>query len=114
MSLTIALREEGGIAVLDLAGILVYGKKGDSLREHVAKLIEAHQTKIILNLEGLTYCDSYGLGCLTSAFVSSRNAGVTLKLVNPGKRVEEVLQVTRLHTVIDILPGVAEAAASFR
>ena len=113
MALIINRREKAGIPILELTGRLVFGQDCDALRDQIKQLLAANKSKIILNLEYLTYCDSSGLGCLTNMFVSSRNRGGALKLVKPSKRVQEALDITRLNTFMEVYTDTDEAMASF-
>ena len=69
--------------------------------------------KILLNVHDVGYVDSSGLGELVGTYGSVRNKGGQLKLVNPSKRITELLQMTKLYTVFDIQPDEASAIQSF-
>ena len=69
--------------------------------------------KIVLNLGGVTYIDSAGLGELTAAFTSVRNRSGALKLLNLTKRVHDLMQITKLYTVFDVYDDEKKAVASF-
>ena len=58
---------------------------------------------MLFNLGNVTYIDSAGLGHLISAFTSVKRQGGELKLLNLTDKVEDVLQVTKLYTVFDIM-----------
>jgi anti-sigma B factor antagonist len=70
--------------------------------------------KIVLNLSGVDYIDSGGLGILVGLFVSARNRGGELKLVSPSKRVKNVLRRTNLDTTFNVYGNNDEAVAAFR
>ena len=61
----------------------------------------------------VTYIDSSGIGELVSAFTSVRNAGGDLKLLKLTKKVHDLLQITKLYTVFDILDDEASAVSAF-
>jgi anti-sigma B factor antagonist len=69
--------------------------------------------KILLNLADVEYIDSTGLGQLASAVASVRKLKGELKLLNLTNKVHDVLQVTKLNTVIDIMDDEAVAIESF-
>jgi anti-sigma B factor antagonist len=71
------------------------------------------QKKILLNLSDVNYIDSSGLGNLVSAFTSARKQGGELKLLNLTNKVHDVMQITKLYTVFDILDDEATAVKSF-
>ncbi len=65
-------------------------------------------------MEKVTYCDSAGLGCLASSFASVNNMEGVLKMAAPTPKVQEVLSLTRLDSVIEVHPTASEALVSFR
>ncbi len=84
-----------------------------ALRDLVRNLISAGNKKILLNLRNVDYIDSSGLGELVSAFTSMRSGGGELKLLNLTKRVQALLQITKLYTVFDITDDEATSLKSF-
>jgi anti-sigma B factor antagonist len=69
--------------------------------------------RILLNLADVDYIDSTGLGQLASAVASVRKLKGDLKLLNLTNKVQDMLQVTKLNTVIDIMDDEAVAIESF-
>jgi anti-sigma B factor antagonist len=115
--LTVALkitdRVVDGVAVEELEGRIVLGEESNALREKVKSLLAAGQTKIVLNMDNVTYIDSSGLGTLVASHTSSKALGGTLKLANLGSKFQEILQVTKLVTIFEVYPSEAAAIASF-
>ncbi len=113
MNLKMSTRMVDGITIVDCTGRIVFGEESALLRETVKKLLE--QTKqIVLNLGGVTYIDSGGLGTLVGLYTSARNVNGNVKLANLTKRVGDLLQVTKLVTVFDVYDGEDKAIHSFR
>lgn len=106
-------REVDGVAVVGLEGRIVLGEESNALRERVKSLLANNKKKIVLNMDNVTYIDSAGLGTLVAAHHSAKSQGATLKLSNLGSKFQEVLQVTKLLTVFDVLPSEADAIRSF-
>jgi anti-sigma B factor antagonist len=71
------------------------------------------QTKILLNLGGIIYMDSSGLCELVSGLRAVQAKGGDLKLLNLTKKINDLLQITRLNSVFDIHTDEAQAIASF-
>ncbi|MFZ0807389.1 MAG: STAS domain-containing protein [Candidatus Sulfotelmatobacter sp.] len=113
MSLTIDPREVSHVTILDVHGRIVLGDEIHTLRDAVRGLIAQGQKKIILNLAGVDYIDSSGVGELVSSFTTVRNAGGELKLLNLTQKVHDVLHVTKLYTVFDIKDDEFHAVKSF-
>ena len=109
MPLKIDTREVAHITILDIHGRIVLGDEIGDLRDAVRALVAAGKKKIILNLAGVDYIDSSGVGELVGSFTTVRNAGGELKLLNLTQKVHDVLHVTKLYTVFDI-KGVEFAA----
>ena len=89
------------------------GDGSTALRDLVRNLISEGNKKILLNLRNVDYIDSSGLGELVSAFTSMRSGGGALKLLNLSKRVQALLQITKLYTVFDITDDEATSVESF-
>jgi len=111
--MTANTRLVGCVTIVDLSGRIVLGDGSTALRDLVRNLISAGNKKILLNLRNVDYIDSSGLGELVSAFTSMRSGGGELKLLNLTKRVQALLQITKLYTVFDITDDEATSLKSF-
>jgi len=105
-------RQVGDVTVLDISGRITLGEGNVILRDIVRELIDKGSTKIVLNLGEVQYVDSSGLGELVKTHTTVRNKGGQLRLVNLGKRLHDLLQMTRLAAVFDIEPDEASALRS--
>jgi anti-sigma B factor antagonist len=110
---TITTREVSHVIILDLIGRITLGDETGQLRDTVRQLISAGTKKIVLNLAQVDYIDSSGVGELVSSFTAVRNAGGELKLYSLSKKVQDILQVTKLYTVFDIKDDEFTAVKSF-
>jgi anti-sigma B factor antagonist len=106
-------REKEGIALLDCVGQLVAGESTGTMRETLNQLISAGKSRLILNLAGVTYIDSSGLGALVMCFSTARRAGGTMKLLNLSRRTVELIVLTRLETVFEVFDDEQSAVNSF-
>jgi anti-sigma B factor antagonist len=114
VALRITNREVNDVGILQLEGRILLGEESNALRERVKDLLSDNKKKIVLNMDGVTYIDSAGLGALVGAFHSALSQGATLKLSNLGSKFQEVLQVTKLLTVFEVFEDEAAAVQSFR
>jgi anti-sigma B factor antagonist len=105
-------RHIGDIAVLDISGRITLGEGNVMLREIVRELADKGNNKIVLNLGEVQYIDSSGVGELVKTHTTVRNQGGQLRLVNLNKRVNDLLQMTRLSSVFDIERDEASAISS--
>ena len=113
MNMTISTRNVGGIAILDLSGRIVLGEESAALRDMICDLLSQGHTQILLNLGGVEYIDSMGLGSLVGAFATVKKQGGDLKLCNLPEKVADVMQITKLYTVFDILSDEAAGLKAF-
>ena len=113
MQLEMTERQIGAVTILDLAGKLTIDQGADRLKDKVNSLIQQQRTAIVLNLGGVSYIDSGGLGQLVASYGSiSRTAG-GLKLLNVNKRNHDLLSITRLVTLFDTFDSEEDAVKSF-
>jgi anti-sigma B factor antagonist len=79
----------------------------------VNQVLASGCSKIILDLSGVDYIDSTGLGSLVICFTSVKKASGALKLLNLNKRNVELLALTRLHTIFEVFAQETDAVNSF-
>jgi len=109
-----AVRHIGDVAVLDISGRITLGEGNVMLRETVRELVEQGKKKIVLNLGGVEYVDSSGIGELVKTLTTVRNQGGRLRLANLTKRINDLLQMTRLSAVFDIDTDEAAAVSALQ
>ena len=113
MQLKLTTRTVQDILVVSCDGRIVFGEESAELRDTVKKLL-AQKSQIVLNLGGVTYIDSGGLGTLVALYTTAHQAGGSVKLSNLTQRVGDLLQVTKLLTVFEVYETEEEAIESFR
>jgi len=120
MALEQNVRQIGDVAILDLSGRLSLGEalplgpeSGVVIGQASRELTKKGQRKILLNLAGVTYVDSSGVGQLMGALMSARNQGGDLKLLKPSSQILNLLQITKLTGVFDVQQDEAAAIQSF-
>lgn len=84
-----------------------------ALHRSIRSLVLEKKTQIILNLAGVTFIDSCGLGELVASQVSVENKGGEIKLIGLTDQLQELLRATRLLGVFDTYANEAEAIQSF-
>jgi anti-sigma B factor antagonist len=107
------IRESSGVTVIDITGRLTLGDVPTILKDEIRRLIDEGKSSLLLNLAGLTYLDSSGMGLLVGAYAAASRAGGQLKLSNLTTRVKDLLLVTKLYTVFEVYDDEAAAIASF-
>ena len=106
-------RPAGKVTVLTLKGELKLGEGQALLKDKIHSLLHQGRTHILVDLGGVSYIDSSGLGELASSFTSVGRAGGEIKLLNLTKRVKDLLAITKLLTVFDTFDTEQAALHSF-
>lgn len=105
----------GNVAIVTVTGDITLNKGGDVLlKDKVQSLIQQGYKHLLLDLSGVSYVDSAGLGELVQAYATTKNRGGALKLLNVTKRLRDLLVVTKLLTVFDTYDNESTALASFQ
>lgn len=113
MQLKLTVRTVDDIVVVDCSGRIVFGEESADLRDTV-RMVITQSKRIVLNLSGVTYIDSGGLGTLVALYTTARSNGGSIKLANLTQRVGDLLQVTKLVTIFDVYDSEEKALESFR
>jgi anti-sigma B factor antagonist len=112
MNLKIDTREADGVTIVSCQGRIVFGEEATALRENLKRVLESTR-QVVLNLAGVTYLDSGGLGTLVGVYSSARASGADIKLTGLGQRLRDVLQITKLVTVFEVYDTEQEAIGAF-
>jgi anti-sigma B factor antagonist len=91
----------------------VFGEEATYLRENLKRILISSR-KVVLNLVGISYIDSGGLGTLVGVYSSARSSGADIKLTGLGQRLRDVLQITKLVTVFEVYDNEQQAIAAFQ
>jgi anti-sigma B factor antagonist len=112
--LNIQERESGGVTILDMNGKVTIGEGSVALRSAIRGLLEKGKKKILLNLAGVGYIDSSGIGELVASFTAINKEGGQLKLLNLTQKLQDLLAITKLLTVFDVYESEAEALEGYK
>jgi anti-anti-sigma factor len=109
----ISERTIGDLTVLNVNGRLAESDGDDAFRAALDRLVQLGCTKVLLNMDGVSYIDSCGLGVLVSKYVTLRRREGQLKLCNLGPRCERLLVITKLQAVFETFASEADGIRSF-
>ena len=112
--LNINERQAGDVTVLDMSGKITIGEGSVALRTAIRRLLEEGKKRILLNLAGVSYIDSSGIGELVSSYTAINKDEGQLKLLNLTQKLQDLLAITKLLTVFDVYDNEAEALNSFK
>ena len=106
-------RIAGDVAIVKVTGDITLNKGGDVLlKDKVQSLLQQGHKQVLVDLSGVAYVDSAGLGELVQAYATTKSRGGALKLMNVTKRLRDLLVVTKLLTVFETFDDEASALAS--
>jgi len=101
MELLVTSRRRGEITIVEVSGeVDVYS--ASVLREKLAGLIDANHTDLVVDLTGVGFLDSTGLGVLVGALKKVRGFGGRLQLIIDQEKVMKVFRITALTQVFTI------------
>jgi len=106
-------RQAGDVTILDMNGAVRIGEGSVALRDAIRRLAEEGKKKMLLNLAGVNYVDSSGIGELIANYTTVKRQGGQLKLLNLTDRIQNLLVITKLLTVFDSYDNETEALKSF-
>ena len=112
--LNIRERQAGDVTILDLEGKITIGEGSVGLRNAIRRLMQEGKKKILLNLSGVSYVDSSGIGELVSSYTTIGREGGQLKLLNLTQKIRDLLTITKLLTVFDTYDDESAALNSFK
>ena len=106
-------RQAGPVTILELSGRLFMGEASDELDLKLQGLMSEGRVNLLLDCSRVTGIDSQGIKSLVRGVISAQKRGGKLKLLKLSHRVKEVLQITRLLTVIEFFDDEGVALQSF-
>ena len=107
-------RQAGDVTILDLNGEVRIGEGSIALRDAIRTLAGEGKNKVLLNLAGVKYIDSSGIGELIANYTTLSRQGGQLKLLSLTDKIQNLLVITKLLTVFDAFDDEAEALKSFQ
>jgi len=112
VNFTIQIRQADNATLVDVAGRLT-SFEGQAFRDAIQRLLLHGHRNIVLNLTGLDYLDSSGVGELVRNYLAVVKKGGAMKVVGLAPKVDEILKITQLYQVFPEFPDEASALESF-
>lgn len=113
MSVDIQTSVVNGVTVMACTGQITLGQSSTLFRNTLRELLKQGTRRLVLDLAGVSYLDSTGIGELVGAYTSAHNAQAQIKLCAVPPKVAELLEITRLITVFEVHPARDAAVRSF-
>jgi anti-sigma B factor antagonist len=109
----IKVREKGPVTIISLTGRLDLAT-GANLKEHVKDLLEKDRSNIHLNMKGIDFINSSGLGALVSIMKEIRLRKGRMTLSDLANYVQEIFEITQLSHIFELFTSEEEALGSYQ
>lgn len=113
MSLTLTVASRSNCSEISVAGTALSEIDFEELLTAVDTEIANQQPNLILNLQEVRLLNSLGINTLIKIFTKCRNNGGDMYIVNISEKINQVLLLTKLNTVLNIATSTAEAEEKF-
>jgi anti-sigma B factor antagonist len=111
--LKVKTQMENDVAVVHVSGKLMGGPESENLRNEIKRLLDEGSKKFVINLKGVPWINSTGLGALMAVYTSVQRSEGVLKLCHVSDRIQSLFMITKLLTIFDTYPTEKEAIESF-
>ncbi len=103
---------ENHVAVLSLRGKMMGGPETTALHDHIRGLMNDGINKVVIDLHGVKWINSSGLGVLMAAMTTLKNAEGQMKLANVTEKVESLLMITQLMRIFETYDTIDRAVSA--
>jgi anti-sigma B factor antagonist len=104
----------GPISVIELEGNLMGGPDAATLNGKLHELIEAGKNNVVVDLGGVQFMNSSGLGQLIAGVRAMKDVGGTLKIANASAKISALIKITKLTSIFETYDSVQKALESFK
>ncbi len=109
----LATLEDGRVTIVTVKGNFVIGEPESAFKKTVTRLLEEGHVNLLVDLQGVGFIDSSGLGALVRALTNSQKEGGQTKLLHAGPQIRKLLEMTKLDSVFEIHDDLEKAVSSF-
>lgn len=110
MSVEIKTRKEKDATVLTVSGRLIL-QDGSKLHDEVKRLAEAGVRRLVIDLSGLQYLDSWGMGQMVASQTTLRAQGGKLRYAGIPEKIMAILSISSVPRILEFDPDVAASLA---
>lgn len=111
--MNIKQKPQDKVMVLELSGKIMGGPDFEKFKGEVADVLEKDFKNVVLDLSGVPWVNSTGLGILITGYTSIKEAGGAMKVCNVKERVLSIFYISQLQSIFQVYPTLEEAMASF-
>jgi anti-sigma B factor antagonist len=109
----VAVRKTGEITVVEISGKILGGPESDVLRSALDAVFEQGCDRLLVDLTGVPWMNSAGLGILLGAYSRMRDRAGVMRFSGAGERVRGILRTTKLLTVLESFADERSGIQSF-
>ncbi len=113
MSLVLSQVPHSNCIEISLEGSALSEMEFDELNALIDIQLQKKQANVILNLKAVKILNSLGINTLIKTFTKCRNHGGDMYIVNISDKINQVLLLTKLNTVLNIVPSIEKAVENF-
>jgi anti-sigma B factor antagonist len=106
------LSEQGDLVILSLFGKIMGGPEATEINDRINQFIDEKKLKIVIDLQQVEWLNSSGLGILIGAVTLLKNNKGDLRLINVSDRIQNLLKITKLETVLERCDSLHDAAGA--
>ena len=106
--------QQGSATVISLQGSLMGGPDATSLNSQLHELLSAGRKNVVLELAGVEFMNSSGLGMLIGGASTMKNAGGILVLASASDKILELIKLTKLSPVFEHYRSVKQAVENIK
>jgi anti-sigma B factor antagonist len=110
----IDVRTQDQVKIVKLRGKLNLGASLDRTNETLKDLVNAGESRFLLDLQEVPMIDSSGIGLLVRYLTAAKQHGGSLKLLNPSKFALQTLKLVRVLSLFEVFEDQQAAVASFQ
>lgn len=106
-------RFDGNVAVVSVSGNLMGGPETTAVHDKVREVVGKGYKKLVIDLAGVKWINSSGLGVLMGSLTTMKNAQGEMKLANVSDRIQSLFMITKLVTIFESYESTDKAVGSF-
>ena len=110
----IDVRTQDQVKIVRLRGKLNLGASLDRVNATLKDLVNAGESRFLLDLQEVPMIDSSGIGLLVRYLTAAKQHGGSLKLLNPSKFALQTLKLVRVLSLFEVFEDQQAAVASFQ
>jgi anti-sigma B factor antagonist len=106
--------KQGDVAIISLSGNIKGCPEAEVIHQSIKEFLEKDTTKLVVDLTGVHWVGSVGIGAIIGGLTTVRHTGGDLRLVGINNKIKNLLTITKLDGLFKVFENVDEAVSSFQ